>query len=77
MHKHTYEAYKDMIKVQFKLLQLGFRDYKIEKQKMPQKIEHLWKRTTQCHKSIHLALEVKTFFGNATLAKGSSMKSST
>jgi hypothetical protein len=44
MHKHTYEVYKYMIKVEIKLLQLYFRDYKIEKQKTLQKIEHLWKR---------------------------------
>jgi hypothetical protein len=43
MHKYTYKAYKDMIKVEFKLLQLCFRYYKIEEQKMLQKIEHLWK----------------------------------
>jgi hypothetical protein len=43
MHKHIDEAYKHMIKVENKLLQLCFRDYKIEKQKMFEKIEHLWK----------------------------------
>jgi hypothetical protein len=44
---------------------------------MLQRIEHLRKLRTRCHKSIHLALEVKTFFGNFTPATGSSMKSST
>jgi hypothetical protein len=44
VRKHTYEAYKDIIKVEIMLLQLVFRDYKIEKWKMLQKIEHLWKR---------------------------------
>jgi hypothetical protein len=40
MHKHTYEAYKTMIKMEMKLLQLWFKDYKIEKRNMLQKIEH-------------------------------------
>jgi hypothetical protein len=44
MHKHIYEAYKDMIKVEIKLLQLCFRDYKTLKEQVFQKIEHLWKR---------------------------------
>jgi hypothetical protein len=35
------------------------------------------KRTTRHHKSIHLALDVKTFFGNSTPMTGSSMESST
>jgi hypothetical protein len=35
------------------------------------------KRTTRRHKSIHLALDVKTFFGNSTPMTGSSMESST
>jgi hypothetical protein len=43
MHKHSYEAYKDMIKVYIMLLQLYFRGYKIRKRKMLQRIEHLWK----------------------------------
>jgi hypothetical protein len=30
MHKHTYEAYKNMIKVEIKLLQLGLKNYKRE-----------------------------------------------
>jgi hypothetical protein len=36
--KHTYEAYKTIIKMKIKLLQLQFRDYKIEKRKTLQKI---------------------------------------
>jgi hypothetical protein len=32
---------------------------------------------TRCHKNIHLALEVKTFFSNSTPAMGSSTESST
>jgi hypothetical protein len=39
-NKHTYEAYKIMIKVEIKLLQLWFKVYKIKKQKVLQKIEH-------------------------------------
>jgi hypothetical protein len=38
MHKHTYEGYKTMIKVEIKLLQPRFKDFKIEKRKMLQKI---------------------------------------
>jgi hypothetical protein len=41
MHKHTYKAYKIIIKVKIKLLQLWFRDYKIRKWKMLKRIEHL------------------------------------
>jgi hypothetical protein len=48
---------------------------------MLQKIEHICgsvtfeqKRLTRHHKSIHLALEVKTFFDNSTPATGSSTK---
>jgi hypothetical protein len=41
MHKHTNQAYKTMIKVKIKLLQLRFKIYKMEKQKMLQKIEHI------------------------------------
>jgi hypothetical protein len=44
---------------------------------MLQRIEHLWKCTTRHHKSIHLALEVKTFFDNSTPTMSSSMESST
>jgi hypothetical protein len=36
-----------------------------------------WKRTSQHHKSIHLALEVKSFFGNSTPTMGSNTESST
>jgi hypothetical protein len=43
MHKHTYKVYKIIIKVEIKWLQLWFRDYKISKRKMLQKIEHLAK----------------------------------
>jgi hypothetical protein len=34
------KAYKIMIKVEIKLIQLWFKDYKIEKRKIFQKIEH-------------------------------------
>jgi hypothetical protein len=43
-----------------------FKVYKALKQQVLQKIEYLWKRITQRHKSVHLALEVKTSFGNST-----------
>jgi hypothetical protein len=46
MHKHTYEAYKTMIKVEIKLLQLWFNDYKMEKQEMLQNIEHICESIT-------------------------------
>jgi hypothetical protein len=39
--KHTYEAYKTIIKVEIKVLQLWFKFYKALKQKVVQKIEHL------------------------------------
>jgi hypothetical protein len=35
------------------------------------------KHLTQCHKSIHLALEVKTFFNNTIPTTGASIESST
>jgi hypothetical protein len=38
MHKHTYEAYKDMIKIDIKLLQLGLNITR-EKQEMLQKTD--------------------------------------
>jgi hypothetical protein len=47
------------------------------KQPVLQKIEHLQKHITRRHKSIHLALEVKTLFDNSTPAMGSSVESST
>jgi hypothetical protein len=37
--RHTYEAYKTMIKVEIKLLQIWFKVYKMEKRKMLQKIK--------------------------------------
>jgi hypothetical protein len=40
-------------------------------------IDHLRKRATRRHKSNHLALEVKTFFGTSTPVTGSSTESST
>jgi hypothetical protein len=82
MRKHTYEAYKDKIKVENVSIAL-FKDYKIRKWKMLQKIEHLRKRkhfsgsNTWWHKGIHLDLEVKTFFENSTPTMGFSMESST
>jgi hypothetical protein len=39
--KHTYEAYQIMIKMEIKSLQLWFKDYKMEKWKILQKIEHI------------------------------------
>jgi hypothetical protein len=40
MHKHTYEAYKDKIKVE-NIITALFKDLKIRKQKVPQKIEQV------------------------------------
>jgi hypothetical protein len=40
MHKCTNKGYKSMIKVEIKLLQLWFKVYKMEKQKVLEKIEH-------------------------------------
>jgi hypothetical protein len=40
MHKHTYEAYKDKIKVENIIIAL-FKDFKIRKWKVLQKIEHI------------------------------------
>jgi hypothetical protein len=60
-----------------------FKDCKIRERKMLQKIEHLWKRKHFCEsdtrwcKGIHLALEVKTLFGDSTPVTGSSTESST
>jgi hypothetical protein len=39
IHKHTYEAYKDKIKVE-NMITILFMGYKIRKQKLLQKIEH-------------------------------------
>jgi hypothetical protein len=44
---------------------------------MLQKIGHLWKHITRRHQSIHLALEVKTFFSNSTLVTVPSTESNT
>jgi hypothetical protein len=40
MRKHTYKAYKDKSKVENIITSL-FKDYKIKKQKVLQKIEHV------------------------------------
>jgi hypothetical protein len=40
IRKHTFEAYKDKIKVENIIIAL-FKDYKIRKQKVLQKIEHI------------------------------------
>jgi hypothetical protein len=40
IHKQTSQAYKTMIKVEIKLLQVWFNEYKMEKHKMLKKIEH-------------------------------------
>jgi hypothetical protein len=40
MRKHPYEAYKDSIKVENIIIAL-FKDYKIRKQKVLQKIQHV------------------------------------
>jgi hypothetical protein len=40
MHKHTYKAYKDKIKLENIIIAL-FKIYKIRKQKVLQKIEHV------------------------------------
>jgi hypothetical protein len=42
MHKHTYEAHKDKIKVENVITAL-FKDFKIRKQKVLQKIEHAYR----------------------------------
>jgi hypothetical protein len=64
--KHTYEVYKTMVKVEIMLLQLRCTDYKMLEWKMLQKIEHFCGSILSWwYKGIHLALEVKTFFGNS------------
>jgi hypothetical protein len=66
-----------MIKVETKLLQLWFRIYKMGKEKDDSKdIKFKWKRLTRRRKSIHLALEVKTFIDNSTPTMGPSTESS-
>jgi hypothetical protein len=40
MRKHTYDAYKDKIKVE-NIIGTLFKDFKIIKQKVLQKIEHI------------------------------------
>jgi hypothetical protein len=42
MHKHTYEAHKDKIKVENVITAL-FKDFKIRKQKVLQKIEYAYR----------------------------------
>jgi hypothetical protein len=41
MHKHTYKAYKDKIKVE-NIITALFKDFKIRKQKVLQKIEQVY-----------------------------------
>jgi hypothetical protein len=41
MQKHTNQAYKIMIKVEIRFLQLWFKDYKTLKQKVLQNIVHI------------------------------------
>jgi hypothetical protein len=45
MRKHTYEAYKDSIKVE-NIITALFKDYKIRKQKVLQKIQHVCGRVS-------------------------------
>jgi hypothetical protein len=54
-----------------------FKVYKALKKQVLKKIEHLRRSTTQWHKSIHLTLEVKTFFSNFTPTTGFSTEPST
>jgi hypothetical protein len=53
-----------------------FKSYKAWKQQVLQKIEHLRQHLTRRHKSIHLTLQVNTFFGNSTPATSSITESS-
>jgi hypothetical protein len=76
MHKHINQAYKTVIKVEIKLLQLGFKDYKMEKQKVLQKIKYISGSIYLNDKGIHLALEVKPFLSNSTPVTGPNTKSS-
>jgi hypothetical protein len=39
--KHIYEVFKIIILLKIKLLHFSFKDYKVEKQKMLQKIEYI------------------------------------
>jgi hypothetical protein len=48
-----------------------------EARSLLQKIEHLRKHTTRRHKSIHNAIEVKTFFSDSTPMTDTSTESST
>jgi hypothetical protein len=75
MRKHTYEAYKDSIKVE-NIITALFKDYKIRKQKVLQKYNMFAEVFQSMIKGIHLTLEVKTSFGNFTPVMGSSTESS-
>jgi hypothetical protein len=75
MCKHTYGAYKDKIKVE-NIITALFKDYKIRKQKVLREIEHVSKAFHSTIKGIHLALEVKTSFGDSTSATDSNTESS-
>jgi hypothetical protein len=72
----TNQAYKAMIKVEIKLLQLRFKDYKMEKQNVLQKMEHISRSIYLDDKGIHLTLEVKTFLNNSTPTTSPSTDSS-
>jgi hypothetical protein len=75
MRKHTYEAHKNKIKGE-NIITALFKDYKIRKQKVLREIEHVSKAFHSTIKGIHLALEVKTSFGNSTSATDSNTESS-
>jgi hypothetical protein len=72
-NKHTYEAFKTMVSLKIKLLHFSLRITRLRSRRCFKRWTYLQKRLTQWCKSIHLALEVKTFFGNSTTAMGPSI----
>jgi hypothetical protein len=77
MHQTHIKAYKTMIKVEIKLLQLVLRLEDREAEECFKRWNNLRKRWIWHHKSIHLPLEVKTFFGNSTSVMGPNTESNT
>jgi hypothetical protein len=76
MRKHTYEAYKDKIKVENIIIAL-FKDYKIRKHKVLQKIEHVYVSVSLNDQGHSPRPRGKDLLGNSMPAIGSNTESST
>jgi hypothetical protein len=75
--KHTYKAFKTIISLKIKLLNFRLKITRLRSKMCFKRYNTFAEAFNSTIKDIHLALEVKAFFGNSTPATGLSAESNT